>query len=355
MIKASTFFIINMVVLISANVGIAFATMSEINNPNNFTGAQTRIIHHSMGETEISGTPDRIVALDWSASENLFAMGVQPIAVSDLDGMKKYLRPEGLSPNIVDVGLPEAPNLETILGLKPDLILGEKLSHSELYDELSSIAPTIIYDNSPPLNSTLPHLEALEQNIMLIADAINLQDIGVQIVDGLHAKYEEAADKIEAAGLNGTKYVAGAVDPPYGDYSFSTLRFFDNSFFMSQMLSRIGLVNAVTEDYGLANWGMRQVGLEGLATVDGPDVHFFYIHAEGQNAFQNEWKDNPVWSNLEMARNGNMHPLGPLYVYGGPKQMEEMVDKVVAALTGVTDEQLQQQEPLSSNQTTAVS
>jgi hypothetical protein len=70
----------------------------------------------------------------------------------------------------------------------------------------------------------------------------------------------------------------------------------------------MGLENAVTEEYGLANWGMKVVGLEGLAAVDGPDVHLFYIHAEGQDAFENEWKDNPVWTNLEIAKESNRHP-----------------------------------------------
>jgi ABC-type Fe3+-citrate transport system substrate-binding protein len=78
---------------------------------------------------------------------------------------------------------------------------------------------------------------------------------------------------------------------------------------------------------------MKVVGLEGLAAIDGPDVHYFYIHAEGQDAFDGEWKSNPVWTNLEIAKNENNHSLGTLYVYGGPKQMEEMVDKAVDALT----------------------
>jgi hypothetical protein len=35
----------------------------------------------------------------------------------------------------------------------------------------------------------------------------------------------------------------------------------------------MGLENAVTEEYGLANWGMKVVGLEGLAGTDRPDIH----------------------------------------------------------------------------------
>jgi len=323
-------------VVIAAGIGVAFAAMS-MNSPvaNQTSGPSddVRVIKHLMGETEIEGTPERIVALDWSASENLLAMGIQPIAVADLEGMKKFLKPEGLPPDVVDLGMMQEPNLERISELEPDLIFAEKFSHSNLYDELESIAPTIMYDNAPPLDGSPTHLESLEQNIMLVADAANRHDKGTEIVERLHAKYDEAAARIEAAGLKGTKYVAGAVDPPYGEYTTFTLRFFDNTFFMSQIISKTGLENAVTEEYGLANWGMKQVGLEGLATVDGPDVHIFYIHAAGQDAFENEWRDNPVWNNLEIAKDGNAHSIGQLYVYGGAKQMEEMVDRIVQEIT----------------------
>lgn len=337
--KAALYGIIAAVVVFTG-VGIGFATTFMTNSTGSSAARQeqsddnqVRIIQHEMGETEIIGTPERIVALDWSASEILLAMNISPIGVASLENMKQYLRPEGLSPNIADVGTIEEPNLEAIAELEPDLILGAKWSQSGIYKELSSIAPTVMYENAPPLDGSPTHLEALEQNIILVADAANKRNMGVEIVDRLHAKYEEAADKIEEAGLKGQKFVVGAVDPPYGDNTFSSLRFFDNTFFMSQMLSRLGLENAVTEEYGLANWGMKQVGLEGLTTVDGPDVHFFYIHAEGQDAFETEWQDNPIWKNLEIEKNGNRQPLGTLYVFGGPKQMEEMIDKVVEELT----------------------
>lgn len=326
-------------VVVAAGVGIAFAMMPMGNPatnsqlPTSPNSDEVRVIKHAMGETEIIGTPERIVALDWSASENLLTMGIQPIAVTDLEGMKQYLRPEGLSQDIVDVGMTQQPNLEAILNLEPDLIFAETFSHTELYDELSSIAPTVVYDNSPPVDGSPTHLEALEQNIILVADAANKRDKGVELVERLHAKYEEAAQKLDAAGLQGAKFVSTAADPPYGEYTFSTLRLFDNTFFISQMLSRMGLENAVTEKYGLENWGMKVVGLEGLATVDGPDVHLFYIHADGQDPFESDWKDNPVWTNLEIEKSGNVHPLGTLYVYGGAEKMEALVDKVVEALT----------------------
>jgi ABC-type Fe3+-hydroxamate transport system substrate-binding protein len=323
-------------VAVAAGIGIAFAATSMNGNtsPTSTSSSDNvRVIKHAMGETDITGTPERIVALDWSASENLLTMGIQPVGVADLAGMKKFLRPEGLPPEIVDVGTGLEPNLEKITELEPDLIFAETFQHTELYDELSSIAPTVMYSNAPPIEGSPTHLEALEQNIILVADAAGQRDKGIELVERLHAKYDEAAQKLEAAGLKGAKFVFAAADPPFGENTFSTLRLFDSTFFTVQIFSEMGLENVVTEKYGLENWGMRVVGFEGLAAFDGPDVHLFYMHAAGQDPFESEWKDNAVWTDLEIAKSGRVYPLPTLYVYGGVEKTEELVDKVVAALT----------------------
>jgi iron complex transport system substrate-binding protein len=94
----------------------------------------------------------------------------------------------------------QEPNLEVIAGLEPDLILAETFSQSALYDELSSIVPTVMYSNASPPEGSPAHLESLEQNIILVADAINKRERGVEIVEMLHAKYKEAAAKPRPPG-----------------------------------------------------------------------------------------------------------------------------------------------------------
>src|SRR3546814_4786581 len=46
------------------------------------------------------------------------------------------------------VGLIEEPNLEAIAAQRPDLILGAKVRHEALYEELSGIAPTVFTESS---------------------------------------------------------------------------------------------------------------------------------------------------------------------------------------------------------------
>jgi ABC-type Fe3+-hydroxamate transport system substrate-binding protein len=49
--------------------------------------------------------------------------------------------------------------------------------------------------------------------------------------------------------------------------------------------------------------------------------------------FSKYWADNPVWTNLEFVKAGQVHNLGKVYAFAGPSQAELLVDKVVEVLT----------------------
>ena len=54
-------------------------------------GATTRVIQHALGENTITGTPQRIVALEWTYVEDLLALGLQPIGVADIEGYHDWV------------------------------------------------------------------------------------------------------------------------------------------------------------------------------------------------------------------------------------------------------------------------
>lgn len=105
-----------------------------------------RVVKHFMGETIVPAHPQRVMVLLGSLLEPAFALGVKPIAapkdaVSDLQRLVGKLR------GIELVDWP-SPNLEKLLQLKPDLILGFS-SHEDIYPLLSHIAPTVLATFNP--------------------------------------------------------------------------------------------------------------------------------------------------------------------------------------------------------------
>jgi iron complex transport system substrate-binding protein len=104
--------------------------------------ASHRVVAHLLGETEVPLEPERIVALGFEARDALLALGVTPVAAASSlpESRDAYLEVTDFEP------LPTwpTPNLEQLIALQPDLILAREGSHTELYDQLSRVAPTVV-------------------------------------------------------------------------------------------------------------------------------------------------------------------------------------------------------------------
>jgi ABC-type Fe3+-hydroxamate transport system substrate-binding protein len=326
--------------VVAAGVGIAYAAMNMNNNTTEPSVASTesnndnavRVIKHAMGETEIAGTPERVVVLYSVYVGNVRALGVMPVGVADRDFQNELLSPIGLqlSEDVIHVGIPDEPNLEAITQLEPDLIIGLSTSNQgNIYNDLNEIAPTILFAEEP--TEELNEREVAEQNFMAIADALNRHDEGVAYLEKLDSLYSEAAAKIDQAGLTGTRFVV--VESWIQDDVPSMYVLKENAMF-SLILNEIGLESAVPADHvlepGYENAGWYQTGMEGLSTLDGPDIRVLNSHA-GANPLQN----SSLWDNLEFAQNDHVYSIGEIrtdqFAYA-----ETLVNRVVEALTGET-------------------
>lgn len=132
--------------------------------------AAPRTVKHALGETAITGDAKRVVALEWTYVEDLLALGIQPIAIADVEGYKAWVKTPGveLSPDVVDVGFRGEPNLETILSLDPDLIIEIDYSAAAYYDKLSAIAPTLAFTPYPTDSAVSTYLE-MQDTFLTIA------------------------------------------------------------------------------------------------------------------------------------------------------------------------------------------
>ena len=114
-----------------------------------------RIVEHSMGETEVCGQPEKVVALSPHVLDSILALGVQPagFAQSVAPKIKIYDNPASQIPYLgkwittkpMAVGDRNSPSLESITLLQPDLILGEDWQNDK-YSLLTQIAPTVLFD-----------------------------------------------------------------------------------------------------------------------------------------------------------------------------------------------------------------
>ena len=112
-------------------------------------GAGSVTVTHLFGQTVIKQPPKRVVSAGYTEQDDLLAVGVVPIAVTNWFGDQPFAvwpwaqpRLGGAQPVVLslDDGIP----VDQIAGLKPDLIVAVNAGlDADTYQKLSAVAPTI--------------------------------------------------------------------------------------------------------------------------------------------------------------------------------------------------------------------
>lgn len=104
-------------------------------------GKSIRAMKHAMGTTTIEGSPKRVVVLTNEATDNVLALGVKPVGAVQSWMVNPYYDYIAADMRGVPVvGQELEPSLEKIATLQPDLIVGSKVRHQQVYAQLSAIA-----------------------------------------------------------------------------------------------------------------------------------------------------------------------------------------------------------------------
>ena len=114
---------------------------------NNSPPTECRTVEHAMGETCIPINPQRLVTLSDFTLHHALVLGVKPIGHA-FDGWRDKVPPyltgrRNEIEALEEIGTEAQPDLEKILDLKPDLIIGSAWVR-EAYPLLSQIAPTVL-------------------------------------------------------------------------------------------------------------------------------------------------------------------------------------------------------------------
>lgn len=286
--------------------------------------AGERIVTHALGETTIPTTPQRIVALEWTYVEDLLALGIQPVGVADIEGFNDWVKlPVALDPTVVDVGDRGEPNLETLAQLNPDLIIAPLFRVADTYEELSAIAPTVIFDPYPT-DETVTQFDEMRQTFLQIADLAGRTSEGEAVLAKLDEKFAAARSQLDAAGQAGERFVLAQA---FGGDAVQVRIFTDNAM-AAEIVAQLGLENGWEGAFD--QYGFTTVSVETLPELE--DVNLFYVVQDDNDVFARD-AIRPLWENLTFVQNGNAHPLGgDTWLFGGPLSAELLIDKVVNLL-----------------------
>ncbi|PVG80993.1 iron siderophore-binding protein [Nocardioides gansuensis] len=240
-----------------------------------------------MGTTQIDERPERIVALDSSYADTTLLLEKELVGITtyrsysaDLPDYLGDARDE-YADEVVSVGDLEAPSLEKIAALEPDLIVSAKVRHEALYDQLSAIAPTIMSETTGA---------TFKENVELLAKAVGEEELAAEKI----AAYEEAAAEVGAA-------VNEAADNP----TISVTRFLDGP---TRLYLKDTYSGIVLDDAGLARPKAQdttgfalEISEENIKQADADKIFVtIYEDEEGVAAKTKEsFERNPLWKPLE--------------------------------------------------------
>ncbi|WP_166241367.1 ABC transporter substrate-binding protein [Paenibacillus turpanensis] len=273
-----------------------------------------RVVKHSMGETELTGTPKRVVVLTQEGTEAVLELGVKPVgAVNSGLGDTWFPHIASEMQGVTELGDEAQPNLELIVSLKPDLILGNKVRHEKIYNQLKDIAPTVL---SADLAGKW------KENFNLYAEALNKKQEGEKAMAAYDAKIKEAKDKL---GAKTAKQVSIVRFLP------NAVRIYQKDTFAGVILKDIGFARPAAQD---KDQFMEVITKERIADMDGDIMFYFnadYDEKKGGTKNQEEWMKDPLYTNLKVAKNNMAFKVDEVTwnLSGGIKSAKMLVDEVV--------------------------
>lgn len=248
-------------------------------------------ITHDLGTTEVPDNPQRIVVLEYSFVDTLAAVGVAPVGIAD-DEKRDSVVPtytDIIGNDWVSVGTRKTPSLEVIASLSPDLIIADTSRHSAIYESLSEIAPTIVFDS---LTGTYDvALEAAKT----IAHAVG-KDAEMEARLAEHTQKMEAF-KAEIGDVSGWS-AQFFIDNGEGIFLHSPVSY------NGSLLAWFGLKsNMATPDGHSYEEATVTSSLEQLSEVN-PGILLRGKYADP--GLTDSWKGQPLWDNLDAVKTGNL-------------------------------------------------
>ncbi|QBK14503.1 iron-siderophore ABC transporter substrate-binding protein [Thermoactinomyces vulgaris] len=283
------------------------STTTENNSP-------TRSIEHAMGTTQVPEHPKRIVVLTNEGLEALLSIGIKPVgAVQGFtpDGGLWYDHLEPEMSSVKSVGTELQPNLETIAGLKPDLIIGNKVRQEKVYNQLSAIAPTVFAEDLTG---------DWKENFKLYAKTVGQEKKAEEVLDEYHKKVEavrkNAGDLINKE-VSVVRFVAGNTRLYQLD-SFSGVILKDIGFKRPEIQNKNDFAAVITK--------------EQIPQADG-DILFYFTYNYGDpqgDAQEKEFTSDPLWKNLKAVKNNMVFKVDDVIwnTAGGAKAAFLMLDQL---------------------------
>lgn len=239
--------------------------------------------------------PQRIIALDAYYSLGMALELGAPLVGAPLFGLEdKKLDAAARAASVADIGHASQPSPERIIGLKPDLILGDAAMHARAYDTASKIAPTVLVS-----------VQSWKDYYATVAAVTGRTGAADEAFKAYEQRAAALRQKMPGTKVSVVRLIPGGfqvyVDGPGAYAPFSVLH---------DAGVRRTAYETATDDTVL-----KRPDWEGLSALDG-DVLLYIVggshHADKTGTLESEVLANPLWQMLPAVKAGRAYRVDPV-------------------------------------------
>jgi iron complex transport system substrate-binding protein len=286
-------------------VSISACSRATYQHPTSLTessiAAECRVIQHASGETCIPIKPQRVIVLDIFSLGSAINLGVKPIAGVSIRQAREL--PEYLTeyvPDVKHIGVECQPNIEEIMLLKPDLLLGRS-SCSQSYSLFSKIAPTVL--------SNWYIGTHWKENFEFVSNVLGKKEVAQLAWDQYHERIRKLRSVLAEKYQDKKISVVGICQPTICSYARNS--------FLGSILNDLGLQRPEAQNIS-ADYGYVDVSEEEIQKIDG-DVMFILTKDTKDNdeKLLAELKSKPLWAKLQAAQTNQIYVVKDDVWWGG--------------------------------------
>ena len=286
--------------LILSSIALVGCTTNNSTNKENNSSDNQITVQHKLGTTKLNSKPKKIAVLELSFLDSLHNLDIDPVAIAD-DGETNKVTDvtNGEKIDYVSVGDRKEPNLEELSSMDLDLIIADTSRHSEIYEDLSKIAPTIVLDS---IDSSY---DEYIENFETIAKIVGKEDVAKTKIEEAEKVLSDVKDKAKDK-VSDEEVLT--VSPKNDEYTAHT-----SSSFVGQVLEKAGFKNAIQSDDREAS-----LSLEQLVEIN-PDI-IVYMRDDLDTTIYTEWKDSELYKSFDAVKNNKVYTTvakGPWTQYRG--------------------------------------
>src|SRR5215207_8827869 len=253
-------------------------------------------------EITLNEIPQRIISLAPSNTEILYAIGAGDQVVGR-DQLSDF--PEEAA-TVTDIGSTfDALNTESIVSLKPDLVLAAEINTPEQVKQLEDLNLTVYYLKNPLT------LEEMYGNLEIVAQLTGHKEEAAALIESLKARVAAVDEKIAPISSRpNVFYELDATDPakPYTA---------GKGTFITQLIDRAGGYNIASDLEGYPQLSLEQ--------VVAADPAFIILGDARYGVTPESIAQRPGWENLSAVKNGQILPFNDdLVSRPGPRLVDAL-------------------------------